>query len=40
MCYKFEQIEIKINNTINELQMRHKAQDLHNMNNATNVQHM
>ncbi len=39
MCYKFEQIEIEINNTINELRMRHKAQDLHNMNNATNVQH-
>lgn len=39
-CYKFEQIKIKINNTGDELQMRHKAQDLHNMNNATNVQHM
>ncbi len=38
MCYKFEQI--KLNNTSDELQMRHKAQDLHNMNNATNVQHM
>jgi hypothetical protein len=40
MCYKFEQIKIKTNNTSDELQMRHKAQDLHNMNNATNVQHM
>ncbi len=40
MCYKFEQIEIKINNTSDELQMKHKTQDLHNINNATNVQHM
>jgi hypothetical protein len=40
MCYKFEQIKIKFNNTSDELQMKQKAQDLHNMNNATNVQHM
>ncbi len=30
MCYKFEQIIIKIINTSDKLQMRHKAQDLHN----------
>ncbi len=30
----------KINNTSDELQMRQKAHDLHNMNNPTNVQHM